>query len=213
MNSTDPKTPTELRPQFHALCRALKLDPTASDILATLRDPVRVPWSTITRVIETDALGTKYGTFRGCLSDDWFLSTPGPMAWQRSGALARGLQASGVRSVIVGDLTEEWYLYSIAHPIHTPQDIVPNLERYFPDDVVEKLVKAHQTLPEDAGSEESQKLYGEILSCGQVHLPVRLFVRDLLGAGFPVFRYEIRWTPEDGRPEGELIEGIRGIGL
>lgn len=124
------------------------------------------------------------------------------MAWQRTGGLARGLKAHGVRSIIIGDLTEEWYLYSIAHPIQTPRDIVPNLERYFPKDIVKKLVGEWRTLPDDAGSKEAQNLFGEILSCGQVHLPIRLLAHDLQAAGLPVLRYEIRWTPEQNRTEG-----------
>ena len=32
---------------------------------------------------------------------------------------------------------------------------------------------------------------------------MRLLARDLLKAGFPVLRYEIRWTPEQVRPFGE----------
>ena len=52
------------------------------------------------------------------------------------------------------------------------------------------------------GKEELERLYGRVLSEGQVHLPVRLFARDMVNAGFPVVRYEIRWTPEQVRPFG-----------
>jgi len=127
------------------------------------------------------------------------------MEWQRSGAFARGLKAHGVRSIVIGDLTEEWYLYSIAHPISSPKDILPNLERYFPIDVAEKMVNAFPGLPNNAGSQESTRLYGDIMSCGQVHLPVRLLASDLEASGFPVLRYEIRWTPEQHRPLGERV--------
>lgn len=199
----DPRTPVELRPQFEALCRALGLDPRAPDILTTLRDPIKVPWLKITQLIETDALGAEYGTFRGCLSSDWLPVSPGPMAWQQSEAFARGLRMSGVRSVLVGDLTEEWYLYSIAHPISSSRDIVPNLKRYFQDEFVSKLVKKYQPLPENASSEEAQRRFGDILSLAQVHLPVRILARDLHAANFPVCRYEIRWTPEQNRTGGE----------
>lgn len=201
---TDPQTRAEYRAQFVALCEALKLDPTAPDILATLRDPTKISWSAITNVIETEALGP-HGTFRGCLSEDWLARSPDPMAWQRSGGFARGLRAHGVRSIIIGDLSEEWYLYSIAHPIHGAADIAPNLARYFPADVVAGLMDAWKKLPDGAGEEEAQRLFGEILSCGQVHLPVRLLARDLHAAGFPVLRYTIEWTPEQARVEGECL--------
>ncbi|PPQ70238.1 hypothetical protein CVT26_014485 [Gymnopilus dilepis] len=203
---TDPKTPLELEPQFDALCTALGLDPNTPDVLSTLRDPTKVPWTLITQAIETDKLG-RYGTFRACLSNDWISVDPGPMEWQRCGGLARGLQTHGVRSIVVGDLTEEWYLYSIAHPIGGPQDILPNLERYFPTQLCEGLIKAFPQLEPDAGSEESTRLFGEILSCVQVHLPVRLLSKDMESTGYPILRYEIRWTPEQLRPLGYVTHG------
>ncbi|KAG6847552.1 hypothetical protein H0H93_007414, partial [Arthromyces matolae] len=202
----------ESQVQFEALCRALHLDTDDPDVLVTLRDPVRVPWSTITHVIETDILGPN-GTFRGCLTDDWLPTFPDPMAWQKSGGLARGLLAHGVKSVVVGDLSEEWYLYSIAHPISSPRDIVPNLTRYLPKDVAERFVEVFRNIPDDAGPEESEKLFGEILSCGQVHLPIRVLVQDLSEAGFPVLRYAVEWTPEQLRTGGERFAAGLGEAL
>jgi len=201
---TDPKTPQELRPQFQALCRALALDPSAPDILSILKDPKKVPWTSIVDAIE-NSLGTQ-GTYRGCLSSDWFGSSAlSPMAFQRSGDLAEALKAHGVKSIIIGDLTEEWYLYSIANPINSPEDIIPNLERCLPRDVAEKLLQKHKALPDEASSEDCQRLFGDVLSCGQVHLPIRLFVRDM--QDFPIVRYEIRWTPEQKRTKGYVTHG------
>ena len=171
--------------------------------MTTLRDPEKVPYSDITRVIETDAIGVGYGTFRGCLDGTWLSSSPDPMTWQRSGGLAKGLWDKGVRSIIVGDLTEEWYLYSIAHSLGSSRDIAANLARYYPGDIVQRMVRMYKTLPDDAETPKVERLFGEILSDGQVHLPVRLLARDLHKAGFPVLRYEIRWTPEQMRPKGE----------
>ncbi|KAG6832757.1 hypothetical protein H0H87_000410 [Tephrocybe sp. NHM501043] len=207
--TTNPQTPEEYRVQFEALCRALNLDLEAPDVLDTLRDPVKVPWSSITRVIETDVLGAQ-GTFRGCLADDWVPKYPDPVAWQRSGGFAQGLRAHGVRSIVVGDLSEEWYLYSIAHPIRAPCDIVPNLKRYQPKKVVERFVDVWRKIPDDSPMEEAEKLYGEILSCGQVHMPVRVLAEDLYNAEYPVLRYTIEWTPEQNRTGGEWSRGKLG---
>lgn len=171
--------------------------------MSTLRDPEKIPYSTITHVIETDAIGVEYGTFRGCLDGTWLSYSPDPMTWQRSGGFAKALWDKGVRSVIVGDLTEEWYLYSIAHPLTSPKDIAPNLSRYYPDDVVQRMMGMYKTLSDNATIPEIERLFGEMLSDGQVHLPVRLLARDLCNAGFPVLRYEIRWTPEQMRPKGQ----------
>ena len=143
------------------------------------------------------------GTFRGCLDGKWMSSSPDPMTWQRSGGLARGLLVHGVRSVVIGDLSEEWYLYSIAHPIEEKSDIVTNLNRYYSQDLTENMIKLYKDLPDNAGAQAFTRQFGDILSDGQVHLPVRLLHRDLLNAGYPVLRYEIRWTPEQIRPKGE----------
>ncbi|KAK7692787.1 hypothetical protein QCA50_004420 [Cerrena zonata] len=200
LHSISPKTPTELRSQFQAFCRALNLDPTSSDVLSKLRNPDEVPWSTMTSAIDTDAFGTQYGTFRGCLEGDWLKSDP--MEWQRSGGFSRALKAKGVRSIIVGDLTEEWYLYSIAHPVSKMGDIELNLERYYQDDMIKKIMALYKTLPAGAPEPEVKRLMGDILSDGQVHIPVRILGRDLINTGFPVLRYEIQWTPEQNRPFG-----------
>ena len=159
----------------------------------------------IIHVIETDAVGIEYGTYRGCLDGDWLAVTPSPMEWQRSGEFARSLKTKGVRSIIVGDLTEEWYLYSIAHgDINSMDEGKLNLERYYPKDFVEKTMPLYRTVPEGSPPEAFMRLFGEISSTAQVHCPVRILARDLTNAGFPVLRYEIAWTPEQVRqPHGE----------
>ena len=206
LDSLPPKTPTELRPQFHALCRAVGIDPAAPDALAKLSDPSVVPASTITHAIETDATGPEYGTFRGCLDGEWLAIAPGPMEWQRSGEFARALKRKGVRSVVVGDLTEEWYLYSIAHgAVHSMSEVRANLERYYPAEFVEGAMKLFPTVPEGAPIKDFMRLFGEISSTAQVHCPVRILARDLTNAGYPVLRYEIAWTPEQVRPEGPYL--------
>ncbi|PBK95134.1 hypothetical protein ARMGADRAFT_1144827, partial [Armillaria gallica] len=87
-------------------------------------------------------------------------------------------------------------------------DIVPNLERYYQDDTAEKIVSQYETLGDDAASEECAKMFGRMTSDYQVHLPVRILARDLHDAGFPVSRYEIRWTPEQNRTnEGYVTHG------
>ncbi|KAG6335996.1 hypothetical protein ID866_3091 [Astraeus odoratus] len=187
-SSAVPKTPAELRAQFEALCRAVELDPKATDILETLRDPSRVPAKLLMHVIETDNIGVENGTFRGCLD-------------------ARKLREKGVRGISIGDLSEEWYLYAIAHRVDGPQDLLPNILRYYPPPIVEDLMKMYRSLPDCATAEEAQRLMGDILSDGQVYLPVRLFARDFQEAGFPVFRYEIHWVPEQVRCNGLVTHG------
>ncbi|KAH9060929.1 carboxylesterase [Lactarius vividus] len=198
--ATSPKTPEQLRPQFAALSRALGLDPDAADTLSILRDPSKISWQSITELIDSESLGA-HGTFRGCLDGAWLSNSPDPMTWQRTGGLARGLLEHGVRNVIVGDLSEEWYLYSIAHPIKQNNDVQRNLERYYPTDMVQDMIKIYWSPPDDSKAEEFEKLFGVILATGQVHLPVRLLHRDLLQENYPTFRYAIKWTPEQNNIE------------
>jgi len=73
--------------------------------------------------------------------------------------------------------------------------------------MVESLLEHYYKLPDNASSLASRKLFGEILSDAQVHLPVRILGRDLHEAGFPVLRYEIRWTPEKLRLDGYVTHG------
>ncbi|KAL5521522.1 hypothetical protein ACEPAF_2270 [Sanghuangporus sanghuang] len=193
-----PKTPAELRPQFSALCSALSIDPSSPDAPETLKDPVRTPWQAITSAIDDEKLGN-LGTFRGCLDGSWLSDDPEPMTWQRSGGFSQGLRRAGVQSIVVGDLKEEWFLYAIAHPIQTPQDVRNNLLRYYPEKLTNALLAQYPPLSSDAQQEECFERFGRVLSDGQVHLPVRLLARDLIASGFPVLRYEIRWTPEQVR--------------
>ncbi|GJJ06836.1 hypothetical protein Clacol_001032 [Clathrus columnatus] len=229
---TNPKTPHELRAQYEALLQSLNIDPHDKESLSNLKDFKQTPWERITYEIENNLI--QYGTFRGT-SDGSFLpasnangngNNDGEMEFQASPEFANKLKEKGVRSIIIGDLTEEWYLYSIAHPIESVKDIEPNLKRYYPDYAVERLLKAFDPLPPNASPEECAKLYGRILSdgqgrfilcCGyffnittnikQVHLPVRLLHRDLKKHGFPVLRYEIQWTPPQVRQEGYVTHG------
>jgi hypothetical protein len=127
------------------------------------------------------------------------------MARQRSGAFSSSLKSHGVKAIAVGELSEEWYLYSIAHPVSTLREILPNLDRYFPEDVSRKLLAKFKSPGEDAKEEEISRLFGEVLSAGQIYLPTRILVRDLLKHKFPALRYEIKWTPEEARPLGMTL--------
>lgn len=126
------------------------------------------------------------------------------MERQRNGDFARALRGRGVQSIVVGEVVDEWYIYSLSHPISSPLDIVPNLKRYFPDAIVEKLMLCFEKLPENSSQKEAKELFGRMLSSVQVHIPVRLLHRDLLAAGFPVVRYLLEWTPEQLRHDGML---------
>ncbi|KAK0207452.1 hypothetical protein IW262DRAFT_1302783 [Armillaria fumosa] len=84
-------------------------------------------------------------------------------------------------------------------------DIVPDLERYYQNDIAEKIMGQYETLGDDATPEECAKMFGKMTSDYQVHLPpVRILARDLHDAAVPVLRYEIRWMPEQNRKDGRI---------
>jgi hypothetical protein len=210
----DPKNDEQLQSQFDALCRALKLQPYSRDILDTLRDPVKVPWTAITKVIESDALGIEHGIFRACRSDDWIPTQLGLMDRQRSGKFARGLRERGVQSIVVGEVSDEWYIHSVSHPMSSPQDCHRHLNSHFSSKTVRKLMCCFREVPDDADLEATRAVLGQALSCVLTHFPVRLLHRELLEADFPVIRYRIEWTPEQLCPNGRFdLSFIRNSGF
>ncbi len=167
---SDPKNDEELQPQFDALCRALKLHPYSRDILDTLRDPVKVPWTAITKVIESNALGIEHGIFRACLSDDWIPAETGLMDSQRSGNFARGLRGRGVQSIVVGEVSDEWYIYSVSHPMSSPQDCRRHLMRHFSDRIVRRLMSCFKEIPEDGDLEAARAVLGQAFRLFDEHI-------------------------------------------
>lgn len=130
------------------------------------------------------------------------------MSFQRSGALGSALRARGVKSIVLGDLAAEWYLYSIAHDLARPwpASMRENLERYYPPEVVGRLLECYDRVEEGVDREEAQERFGRMLADGQVHLPVRVLARDLGRGGMPVVRYAIRWAPERAKqPHGAFF--------
>ncbi|KDQ52807.1 hypothetical protein JAAARDRAFT_197885 [Jaapia argillacea MUCL 33604] len=206
----NPKPPSVLREQYNAVCDALSLDPSSPTSFTTLSDPSAIPASKLTELIDSDKLGI-YGTFRGCLEPEWYTGGQSDsvdlMEWQRSGGLAKGLKEKGVKKIVVGEMMEEWYLYSIAHPVHGVGDIKFNLERYYERHDIDKVLNCYRTLPANAPLADIVRLMGEILSDGQVYLPVRFLARDMMKHGYPILRYEIRWSPEQRRPLGYVTHG------
>ncbi|KAF8335098.1 hypothetical protein F5887DRAFT_989925 [Amanita rubescens] len=103
---------------------------------------------------------------------------------------------------MVGELKDEWYIYSVSHPISSPQDVKRHLTKHFPERIVNRLMLCFREISNDEDPEVAQRLFGQALSCALVHLPIRILQRDLLAAGFPVIRYLIEWTPEQLRHIG-----------
>jgi hypothetical protein len=94
---SDPCTPSSRATQFSLLCKSLHLDPSAADVLETLRDPAQVESGRLMEVIE--GMGFE-NTFRGVVGPDGWIR-PDQMGYQQSGGLGRDLKRAGVRCVIM----------------------------------------------------------------------------------------------------------------
>ncbi|GFZ43710.1 hypothetical protein JCM24511_01430 [Saitozyma sp. JCM 24511] len=200
---TDPLPPSSRRDQFAAFCRALGADPSSPAILEELRDTTRYPTAKLIEAVQ--AMGG-LSTFRGVVGDDGW-NRADEMAYQQSGGLAAGLKAAGVKCVIMGDVRDEDYFYSIVHPCQSAADVLPNLERYYTAEASRALRSAYPDLPADASPAECDRLQGRILSDGQVHLPVRLLAKDLVGGGMPVVRYAIEYVAANLGTKGHVSHG------
>lgn len=183
---TDPLTAVERRGQFAELCCALDLNPESPGVIETLRNREQIPTAKLIAAVE--GLGTE-STFRGVVGHDGWVEAD-QMAYQASGALARGLASAGVRAVIVGDVRDEAHFYAGCHSCPTPDDLLPNVARYYPLEIAEALLASYPPLTDTSVSGCQERL-GRVLADGQVYLPVRLLARDLSAAGLPVVRYAI----------------------
>ncbi|KZT66243.1 carboxylesterase [Daedalea quercina L-15889] len=193
---TMPSSKADHRTQYEAVCKALGLDPSSPTTYSDLRDPSKVPAETIMNALLDGKVPAPYDTFRDSIDGVWVKPTPEMMEWQRSGNFARAIKAKGVQYVLMGNLTQEWYVYGLVHPVKTMEDFTLNMERYYSADVTALLLKCYPPLPSNATQDEVNKYMGTALSDAQVYVPLRILARDLINAGFPLLRYEIGWVPE-----------------
>ncbi|KLT38952.1 alpha/beta-hydrolase [Cutaneotrichosporon oleaginosum] len=198
---TDPLSRHERAAQFAHLCAALGVD-SADETRAVdaLRDRARFPSAALIAAVEGMGVNS---TFRGVADA---LHGRDQMAFQASGALARGLAAAGVRAVVLGDVRDEAFFYAQCHPCATPADLLPNVARYYPLPTAAALLAAYPSL-DDTSEAACQARLGRVLADGQVHLPVRLLARDLAAAGLPVVRYTIEMVVAALSTGGNVTHG------
>jgi hypothetical protein len=129
---------------------------------------------------------------------------------QRSGKFARGLRERGIQSIVVGEVSDEWYIYSVSYPMSSPQDCRGHLARHFSGSsrIMRDLMSCFTKISEDEDLEVAKAVLGQALSCVLTHFPIRVLLKDLLEADFPVIRYRIEWTPEQFRPNGKFDDII-----
>lgn len=119
---SDPCTPSSRATQFSLLCKSLHLDPSAPDVLDTLRDPAQVGSGRLMAVIE--GMGFE-NTFRGVFGPDGWIR-PDQMGYQQSGGLGRDLERAGVRCVIMGDVKDEVSVFQVYCQLSVPS-VLPSV--------------------------------------------------------------------------------------
>ena len=153
-----PSSKADHRPQFEAVCKALGIDPTSPTAYPDLCDPQKYPAETIMNALLAGKVPAPYDTFRDTIDGVWVRSAPDMMEWQRSGNFARALKAKGVQYVIMGNLTQEWYVYGIVHPVKNMQEITLNMQRYYSTEVTDLLLKSYPPLPANATQDGTSAL-------------------------------------------------------
>ncbi|KIY45083.1 alpha/beta-hydrolase [Fistulina hepatica ATCC 64428] len=185
---TNQPPPEVAQAQFECICLVLGLDTSRLDILNVLQDAEKVSTPKLIEAVENVGV---MGTFRGVeAADGWVHEI---VEFQRSGGLAAGLRKAGVTSVVISEVSEEWAFYQAVHPAKSVDELVPNLARYYPHAIAEKLVALYPFLPENPSPAAIDGLFGQIMADGQVYIPSRQLARDLVNAGFPTIRVQCRY--------------------
>ena len=196
-----PLTRADRAEQFAALCTELGVDPSSPSALEHLKDESRFSTQDIVGAVER--MGSQ-STFRGVAADDGWVS-PDQLAYQRT-TMGRDLRRAGVKCVITGDVRDEDNFYALCHDTPDTASLLPNVARYYPENVAAALLATYDALPEDAPAEACQARLGRVLADGQVHLPVRLLASDLVPS-LPTVRYTVELVPSALGYNGKVSHG------
>ncbi|KAH7875163.1 alpha/beta-hydrolase [Lentinula edodes] len=195
----DPKTVEEVQPQFDELLTAfaIPLSLSGSEKLECLRSKPAL--ELVDKIMAFDN-----HTFRPIRDGHFF-----PMdlfARYLNGDFAAEFKRRGM-SLLIGEVRDEETLYRQTNP---PNDLdtlykevgnyySPAVTRMMVDAYVNRKIKADGAHPDpDINIDPWKKVYGDIVSDGQVRAPSRLLVRQLRDGGVPlssVHRYMINWRP------------------
>lgn len=119
-----------------------------------------------------------------------------------SGEYAKRLTQKNIR-IVSGDVNNEQYTYSIIYTPTTVEDLVLQVQNYYPEKVAKCLLDLYMPKPMDDTDPEFQtkliELYGKMIADGQVYAASRGFIRKLVDNGFPqdrIFRYRISFRSQ-----------------
>ncbi|KPM38473.1 hypothetical protein AK830_g8106 [Neonectria ditissima] len=184
-----PKSLTDGQAQFDELCSYFNIGATlsADDKLASLRN---ISAQDLVQVIPH----LKHHTFRP-VTDELFIQ--GEMTEYLQGkAFADEFKTRGYR-ILIGEVRNEETLYSTYNGPEEPNIEALRLQvsNYYSPGVTDRVLQCYD-MPKSDKLNEWKKLFGQIISDGQVRAPSRALVRHLISNGVnmrDVWRYQIAY--------------------
>ncbi|KAL4972738.1 Alpha/Beta hydrolase protein [Aspergillus desertorum] len=184
-----PKSLSDTEEQFDELCAYFNIDLQASSAekLSQLRQ--KTPQELVAAIPNL-----KNHTFR-LVSDDLFIHH-GMAEYLASKEFASAFKARKAR-LLIGEVLNEETLYST---YNSPTEPTIEAQRaqignYYAPDVAERALRCY-ALPKSTDLSEWKKLFGQIISDGQVRAPSRVLVSDLVCNGVDladIWRYQIAY--------------------
>lgn len=184
-----PKTISDVDVQFDEVCTYFKID---SSLPCQARLDALRQVSTVDLVAALEHL--KNHTFRP-ITDDIFIHS-GMYEYLQSDSFAKEFQRRGCR-LLIGEVANEETLYSAYNSPEEPtlEALRLQLSNYYSPELTERILKQYE-LPESEDLSEWKKLFGNIVSDGQVRAPSRVLVRALFANGVPIeciWRYQVNY--------------------
>ncbi|KAJ5291178.1 hypothetical protein N7478_000429 [Penicillium angulare] len=183
-----PKALADVNPQFDELCRYFKVsdDLSGSQRVEKLREIDYKDLVSAIRHLDNH-------TFRP-VTDDLFIFQ-GFTEYHRSGAFAKEFRKRGLR-VLIGEMLNEETLYA---SYNTPEPNIDSLRlqvsNYYSPETTDRVLKSYE-LPTTDDPEEWKKVYGDIISDGQVRAPTRWLINSLYSHGVSlgdIWRYRVAY--------------------
>ncbi|KAL3463466.1 Alpha/Beta hydrolase protein [Aspergillus heterothallicus] len=182
-----PKTLNDAKAQFDELCAHFTIESSLSskEKMAALRG------KTAQELVGAIPKLTNH-TFRP-VTDDLFIHS-GMVEYLQSKQFADEFRRRNAR-LLIGEVLNEETLYSTYNSPSEPtlDSLRTQIANYYAPEVTDRALKCY-TLPESEKLEDWQRLFGQIISDGQVRAPSRALVKHLIDNGVPVrdiWRYQI----------------------
>lgn len=205
-----PKTIEECQDQFDEIIDKLNIDKSLSGAEKVTELRKLEPG-----FIEDFIPELKLHTFRA-VTDNYFIS-PDIVGDIKTGKFAEMMIKKGAR-ILNGEVDNELIKYSLLNTPQTIEELPLQVENYYPRKVVPALLDvygADKLNPQSEDfKEDLRKIYGAIISDGQVYSSARGLLSKLVENGFPqedIFRYRVgfrsQWLDEHIDPKINVPHG------